>query len=204
MKSSFKVWFIGRFFHSACKKSYTANGVSKKRMSEIMTEHKAIVARAKDMSDSRLTASYLMGIYFIAMNRYSGLTEEQNYKIIADAMRNNKMFKKGLGTAEDYLDEKKLPARMEWAKRISRQKNENNWVVEVLPKCAEYDLGYNYRECGICKVCRDEGCPQLAKYMCRLDHVMADMMGAKLVRTTTLAEGGDMCDFRYSIRKVRK
>ena len=97
-------------------------------------------------------------------------------------------------------DEKKIPGRMEWAHRISSVKNENNWAVEVLPKCAEYDLGYNYTECGICKLCRDEGCPELAKYMCRLDYIIADMMGADLVRTMTLAQGGDMCDFRYSLK----
>ena len=34
--------------------------------------------------------------------------------------------------------------------------------------------------------------------MCATDYKMADMMGLKLVRTKTLAENGDMCDFRYS------
>jgi hypothetical protein len=36
--------------------------------------------------------------------------------------------------------------------------------------------------------------------MCRLDFVIADIMGMKLVRTKTLAEGADLCDFRYSSR----
>ncbi len=70
----------------------------------------------------------------------------------------------------------------------------------MLPGCDEYDLGYDYYECGVCKICQDEGCPELAKYMCRLDFVIADIMGMKLVRTKTLAEGADLCDFRYSRR----
>ena len=42
------------------------------------------------------------------------------------------------------------------------------------------------------------GCPELAKYLCRMDFVLADIMGMKLVRTGTIAEGADICDFRYS------
>ena len=89
---------------------------------------------------------------------------------------------------------------MKWAEESHKVKGENNWVVDVLPRCKDFDLGYDYRECGICKICRDEGCFELAKYLCRLDYVIADMMGVKLVRTQTLAEGGDFCDFRYSLK----
>ena len=41
---------------------------------------------------------------------------------------------------------------------------------------------------------------ELAKYLCKLDYVIADMMNVKLARTTTLADGGDKCDFRYSLK----
>ena len=203
MRSSFKIWFIGLYFHSACKKGQTARGLSDKTRADILREHRAIVARAKDMSDSRLCTSYLMGAYFIAMNRCSGLDAAQNYEILADALKNNSMFKKAMGSAEDYLSEDKIPGRMEWARQISSAKGENNWAVEVLPKSADYDLGYNYYQCGICKLCKDEGMPGLAKYLCRLDYVIADIMGAELVRTKTLAEGADMCDFRYSLKEQR-
>lgn len=42
---------------------------------------------------------------------------------------------------------------------------------------------YKYHTCGICRLCQDEGCPELAKYLCRLDFVMTDRMGMKLVWT---------------------
>lgn len=63
-----------------------------------------------------------------------------------------------------------------------------------------FNFGYDYYECGICKICNDEGCFKLAKYLCRLDFIMADMMGVKLVRTKTIADGGDRCDFRYGLK----
>ena len=75
---------------------------------------------------------------------------------------------------------------------------ENDWVVDILPGNGEYDLGYDYHECGICKICQDEGCPELASYLCRMDFVLADIMNMKLERTGTIADGADYCDFRYS------
>ncbi|MCM1524765.1 MAG: L-2-amino-thiazoline-4-carboxylic acid hydrolase [Ruminococcus sp.] len=87
---------------------------------------------------------------------------------------------------------------MKWAENSRKRKYENDWVVNVLCAAENYELGYDYTECGICKLCRDEGCPELAGYLCRLDFVLADIMGMKLERTETIAEGGEKCDFRYS------
>ncbi len=61
----------------------------------------------------------------------------------------------------------------------------------------ELGLGYDYLECAICKLCRDERCFELAKYMCKLDFMFADIMGMRLERTSTLADGGKKCDFRF-------
>ena len=200
MKYSFKAWFYGHFFHSTCKSQYKIRNISNKAMWNVVKEHKAITLRAKDMNDEKLLSSYIMGIYFIAMNRSTGLSPEENYQILEDGFRNSKMFRNALGTAQEYLDEKKMPGRYQWAEESKKRKNENNWVLDVLPGCEEYDLGYNYYECGICKICKDEGVPELAKYLCKLDYLLADMMNAKLVRTKTLAEGADLCDFRYSLK----
>ena len=201
MKYSFKVWFYGQFFHGTCKPQYKRRNISNKVLKDIIKEYKSIVIRAKDMNDEKLLSSYIMGIYFIAMNRWTGLSPEENYNLLADGLKNSKMFRKGLGNAEDYLDEKKMPLRYQWAEESKKRKNENNWVLDVLPRCDEYDLGYNYFECGICKICRDEGVFERAQYLCKLDFLLADMMNAKLVRTKTLAEGAELCDFRYSLKK---
>ncbi len=201
MKYSFKTRFYGHFFHSLCKPRYKSAGVTGNNISRIVKEYKNITLRAKDMNDEKLLSSYIMGVYFIAMNRSTGLSPEDNYKILESSLKHSSMFRKGLGTAEAYLAEKRMPGRLQWAEESKKRKNENNWVLDVLPQCEEYDLGYNYYECGICKICRDEGCPELAKYLCKLDFMMADLMNAKLVRTKTLAEGGDFCDFRYSLKE---
>ena len=100
--------------------------------------------------------------------------------------------------ANSYLDPKKMAGRLQWSKESYKHIYENDWVVDILPGNDEYDLGYDYHECGICKLCKDEGCPQLAVYLCQMDYVLADIMHMKLVRTKTIAEGAGYCDFRYS------
>ena len=105
---------------------------------------------------------------------------------------------KVLGDAESYLDPKKMEGRLQWSAESHKREYENDWVVDILPGNGEYDLGYDYHECGACKLCNDEGCPELAAYICRMDFVLADIMNMKLVRTGTIAEGAPYCDFRYS------
>ena len=90
-----------------------------------------------------------------------------------------------MGNADSYLDAKKLPARKKWSADSHKRKYENDWVVDILEGGAndDFELGYDYHTCGICSLCRDEGCFELAKYLCRMDYVLADMMHMRLVRT---------------------
>ena len=91
-----------------------------------------------------------------------------------------------------------MAGRLQWSKEVINTFIEMIGFVDILPGNDEYDLGYDYHECGICKLCKDEGCPQLAVYLCQMDYVLADITHMKLVRNKTIAEGDSYCDFRYS------
>ena len=78
------------------------------------------------------------------------------------------------------------------------QKYENDWIVDVLDQSETYDLDYNYFQCGICRLCKDERCFELAHYLCQLDFVIVDIMGMKLKHTMILTHGDEYCDFKYS------
>ena len=173
-------------------------GFAKDTAQKIKKEYREIAGRAKDIGPSRLLSSYIMGIYFIALNRSTGKTAEENYSIFKEGLCASGLFHKVLGNADSYLDEKKMPGRLQWSADSHKHQYENDWVVDILPGNGDYDLGYDYHECGICKICRDEGCPELASYLCRMDFVLADIMNMKLERTGTIADGADYCDFRYS------
>ena len=200
MEYSFNAKILSGFYHGAVKAELKRRGFSADTAKRIAEENKAIILRAKDIGKSKLMSSYIMGSYFIAMNRCTGKNAEENYEIFRDGLCASKLFHKVLGNADSYLDPKKLPGRLKWSEDSHKREYENDWVVDILQGNGEYELGYDYYECGICRLCADEGCPELAHYLCRMDYVLADIMDMKLVRTGTIAEGADHCDFRYSRR----
>ncbi len=196
MKENAGTRLYGWFYSHACTKQIKEQ-YGRKTLKAVKEEYRAIVRRAKDIGPSRLLSAYCMAAWFIAMNRSTGSGAEENYALFRDGLRESRLFAMALGGADAYLDEKKLPGRLKWAAESKERRYKNDWVVDVLPGNQSFDLGYDYGECGACKLCRDEGCFDLARYLCRLDFVLADMMGMELKRTTTIAEGGEHCDFRY-------
>jgi len=61
----------------------------------------------------------------------------------------------------------------------------------------DFDYGIDYTECASCKLLQAQDALELAPYVCAVDRVTSEMLGWGLSRTTTLAEGGDRCDFRF-------
>jgi len=60
-----------------------------------------------------------------------------------------------------------------------------------------FDYGVNYRQCATWTLFQEQGAPELAPYLCACDYLYSEMLGWGLKRTTTLAEGGVCCDFRF-------
>lgn len=203
MKYGFTQKLFGYFYHSSCMKEAKNRHISIDSRA-IKREYRAVLERAEDIGKSRLMSSYCMGAYFIALNRMTQLSPEECFELYKDGLYGNKLFHKAVGDVDSYLDEKKMAGRKEWSRQSHLKKYRNDWVVDIIEGGPQDDfvMGYDYHTCGICNLCRDEGCFELAKYLCRMDYVLADMMGMKLTRTQTLAEGGKYCDFRYG-RKTR-
>lgn len=176
MENTFSVKMIFHFYHSVVKAELKRRGFSKEVAKKIEEEHGKIVARAKDIGKSKLLSSYIMASYYIAMNRSTGKSAEENFEIFRDGLCASKLFHKVMGDVDSYLDPKKMPGRLKWSEDSHKRLYENDWVVDILPGNGEYDLGYDYHECGACKLCKDEGCPELAAYICRMDFVLADMI----------------------------
>ena len=199
MKYRFTQKLFGYFFHNSCMKQAKTQHLSLDSKA-IKNEYKAVLERADDIGKSHLMSSYCMGAYFIALNRNTTLSPEECYALYKDGLSANQLFHKVMGNADSYLDAKKLPARKKWSADSHKRKYENDWVVDILEGGVndDFELGYDYHTCGICSLCRDEGCFELARYLCRMDYVLADMMHMRLVRTQTIAEGATCCDFRYS------
>lgn len=60
-----------------------------------------------------------------------------------------------------------------------------------------FDFGVDYHRCATLNFLREQGAEAIAPYLCALDQFSSEMLGWGLIRTTTLAEGGEVCDFRF-------
>jgi hypothetical protein len=60
-----------------------------------------------------------------------------------------------------------------------------------------FDYGVDYLECASCKFLAKQGVSELAPYLCPVDVLYSEASGWGLMRTMTLAEGAEKCDFRF-------
>lgn len=193
MKNNLPLELMGRWLSYQTRQAVPAT----ERKATIVEYHR-ILSRAGDIGKHNpLLSSYALGAWFLAMNRNGQRTPDENCTILTEVFQTSRMFRLVMGDADHYLAPKRFKQRQQWSKNTHLRQYENDWVVDVLPGTDSYDLGYNYLECGVCKLCQAEGCPELAQYLCRLDFLFAEIMGLHLERTTTLAQGGPMCDFRF-------
>ena len=197
MNYNFVIKNFGRILNGLIKKEISDKEIIK----NVQKEYKDIMTRASDIGDNNIfVTSYAMGAYYLAMCRETNLSPEENYEILNKGIIGSKVFKIFLGNAQGYLNEKRMNDRKEKALESHKRKYKNDWVWDVVDKDEMYDGGYDYYECGVCKLFKDEGAQELAKYVCKLDYGMFDMIGITLTRTKTIADGDDICDFRFKIK----
>jgi hypothetical protein len=61
----------------------------------------------------------------------------------------------------------------------------------------DFDFGVDYLACGINKFVRAHGGEEFAPYVCMSDIALSDAMDWGLIRTETLADGCERCNFRF-------
>ena len=85
-----------------------------------------------------------------------------------------------------------------WADWTQRRQYPANWVAKFIPGDGQtFDYGYDYSECGLVKYFKSQGVPELAPYVCLNDFIKSATIGSGLQRSHTLAQGDQLCDFRY-------
>jgi len=70
-------------------------------------------------------------------------------------------------------------------------------VKYVIGHGKNFDFGVDYVRCGIYKFMQDQGAEEFASYVCMSDIALSDALGWGLIRTETLADGCERCDFRF-------
>lgn len=96
---------------------------------------------------------------------------------------------------KDAFDAKQMAAYEKGAARSQKGEYPMDWKFTFHwdSRVPEYFLTYS--ECGVCKLGRQEGLSFLVPHVCVMDYAMIELKGAKLLRTKTLGNGDDCCDF---------
>jgi hypothetical protein len=84
------------------------------------------------------------------------------------------------------------------AELSQRRRYPGDYVIEYLDgNGQDFDYGIDYLQCASCNFFGAQGAGELLPYICAIDKAASKMCGWGLSRTTTLAQGGERCDFRF-------
>jgi len=61
----------------------------------------------------------------------------------------------------------------------------------------EFDWGVDYVACGHYNFMKAQGAEEFAPYVCLSDMALGNALGWGLIRTQTIADGCEFCDFRF-------
>jgi hypothetical protein len=80
----------------------------------------------------------------------------------------------------------------------AKAEHEDNFQLENIELAgADFDFGYNYTKCALCKSFADNDVRKYLKYVCLGDYALFKSIGVGFTRTQTIAHGAPICDFRF-------
>ena len=94
---------------------------------------------------------------------------------------------------------KRIDQRTREAAVSQQRRYPDDWVFSIVEGDGRsFEWAMDYMECGVVKYLTREGAPELAPLLCWLDFPVFAAMRVKLIRTETIAQGCQKCDFRFS------
>ena len=92
------------------------------------------------------------------------------------------------------------------AAQSQKRRYPGDWVFTFVEGDGrDFDYGIDCTECALYKFFHEQNADEFTPFMCLPDFPTSKAMGTGLVRTMTIAEGADRCDFRYKRgREVRE
>ena len=81
-------------------------------------------------------------------------------------------------------------------KRMLSLNEADGWFIKKAE--SEAYIAFDIYQCGLLKYLKEQDAPEICCAFCKADYTIAKYMkGLKFVRTKTLANGNNICDFRY-------
>jgi len=176
---------------------------------EARAEHEALIPEIpyiggdeNHMTRHLIRSTTSLALYEVMKSR--GKTAQETGKIIYDAVveRVNDPSMAARFRDERSPEERrrKEKQRVKWHRK---RRYPGDWIYEFVEgNGVEFDYGYDFVECGSQKLYHAHGADEFLPFYCFLDFPMSKASGLGMIRTMTLAEGYEKCNFRY--KKGRK
>ena len=202
-----KYGILGGFIKLAFAKTafaYMENAIPELDMASykkrVLKEYRAIVERTPgigSMMDNMFVMTMYCGAFAIALYKEAeGRMEEETLKGLIRALAYCPLMVKAK-QGKSAFTEKEIAARTRQSKwsRDHIEEYPMNWFYyfENVPGKEEYYI--THKQCGICKMARQENCFEIMKHLCMMDYYTFEMQGAVLDRAKTLGYGDDECNF---------
>lgn len=187
-------------FSKLLKKYYKQNFPDieiKDNIKNIKKEYKAMILRTPALSKDNLMTPNLKGAaYFFAVAKIMpNMSPQLMNKMLDDVMYSKFMvnlYKKARVNGKlfsEVYQEKMYRDSL----RSQNSNDEMDWRYTY--KKGEKEVYFEMTKCGVCLLARRENLLEFLPCMCHMDYSKFEIQGAKLVRTKTLANNNECCDF---------
>jgi hypothetical protein len=197
------------FFQQALRTRFTKDEVER-IIQQTQDEFRALLPRLPYIGGKQnpLTTNLVACSWFLALYRVlqpRGLSDDEIgelvYRVAEEWVKSSPRW---IGRVQGLLV--KTPLLRIIFGRISRQSQQRKYpgdfVVHFVPGDGRnFDFGLDFTGCAIHKFFQAEQAGHFAKYMCRIDYLTTSYKGIELIRTGTIANGADKCDFRYRLAR---
>ena len=143
-----------------------------------------------------------MVLAFYKVQKEHGKTTNEIGRMIDDSIKHELQRYPGWllhMTGSRFFSKKYKKTEKENAIKSQKRMYPYDWVTDYIEGDKKtFDYGCNHYECGIYKYLTANQAHDLVPYLCKLDYLYSDAFGEVLVRTSTIAENGTICDFRFT------
>ena len=200
-----KLGIIGMLFPAMFDKvvyDYTAMALPELDIREFkkkqMKEYKAMVARTPGVGSMKENMfAPVMYLACFGFSYYKADPERITMDVfdgMIDAVCKSEMMKR-FYKGKNCFDRTEIDKYVRGSERSKKRKYPMDWVFDFSYDLSVPEYFVTHRECGVCKIARQEGLMFLMPYLCEMDYPTIEYKGGKLIRTKTLGAGDDCCDF---------
>jgi hypothetical protein len=172
-------------------------------LNESRVEFKVLISQIPYIGgDESWTGSLVESVrclaFYKAMKK-NGKTVQETGKVLYDAvLARIDVPQTAIPLSELLTPEQLMDRRRRRTQKSQERRYAEGYVCEfIIGDGAEFDYGYDFKECAAQKFYRAQGADEFLPFFCFLDYPSSKMLGLGLVRTMTLAEGYEKCDHRF-------